>query len=164
MFKCLTPKKKQILIWCLVIVITAAMVCTLPLPTRFDVAMHGMEVNYNGHIYNEEDFRLRGWKLNYLFKRDTLKLDTLEFSKMNFTRLIFQYHSPIFTEPSNEYDWIFYTVYMSDENDFGSVKVYIDKELDWCLFTIHAHHSLIGSVDPYFDPVEILKTCEIVTK
>ena len=70
-------KKKHALITCAIVVcaLLIAAVCLLPWRTRVNVTMYGAEVNKDGEILNTVEFTVSGWKLNYLFRDDDLRLN-----------------------------------------------------------------------------------------
>lgn len=64
--------KKYLFIIC--ICILAFLVCVLPFPTRICAEMKGSNVDAAGTQLGEVFITVDGWQLNYLFRRDALKV------------------------------------------------------------------------------------------
>ena len=64
------------------ICILAFLVCVLPFPTRIWTEMKGSKVDTDGKQLGEVFITVEGWQLNYLFRRDALKV-TVEITENN---------------------------------------------------------------------------------
>lgn len=69
----MTKSKKIISIICAVAIVLL-LLYFVPFPTRIDLDVEGMQVDQNGAFVANVDITLDGWRLNYLFKEDALKL------------------------------------------------------------------------------------------
>lgn len=68
-------KKTLCIIGCVVLAAVILGVCLLPWPTKIDLHMQGAAYQADGTRMQEVDFTITGWKLNYLFFGERLRVD-----------------------------------------------------------------------------------------
>lgn len=139
---------KKIIVTALIAFLIVALVCLLPWPTRVNVQMTGIEVTSDGTSLHNQTIHVEGWKLNYLFRDDTVKLD-IQVSGTNNLELNGQKHMPIF-QHSNEFDYASWFVYIADINRMDVLSVYLDKDLNWLVFSVN-DRCFVASTNPDAD-------------
>lgn len=73
----MSNKSKHLILGLVLCAITFA-VCLLPWPTRISMVLNGVVVTADGEADYKADFTVKGWKLNYLFRKDSTKV-TVDF-------------------------------------------------------------------------------------
>jgi len=157
-------KKCLILIFVMLILISA-LAYFIPVPRRIRVPMLAYEVNKDGTVIAEEEILFSATRYRYLLRNDVLDsedlwIDTMEFSELSFSSLIFKLKGDLATY-REDYDHAFYSAVICDGTGFEYVDVYIDKEEQWLLFYIgNGSRNLVCTADPAITPAEILKICK----
>lgn len=124
----MTKSKKIISIICAVAIVLL-LLYFVPFPTRIDLDVEGMQVDQDGAFVANVDITLDGWRLNYLFKDDALKVKA-EIEKDD--SLVLSYgHNPsasrIFRfEEATSYALV--SVYLPKENRANSVTLAFEKD------------------------------------
>lgn len=129
--------KKRIVIVAAIAILLAIAVCILPWPTRIDLQMSGIEVAADGTALHDCTVQLQGWKLNYLFRQDTVRLDTFQIDAPSSLDLQGVYHATLISIPSNECD---YVSWLSYSEDWIPVHMYLDKDNEWLVTEVADRH------------------------
>ena len=129
--------KKRIVIVAAIAILLANAVCILPWPTRIDLQMTGVEVSADGAALHDCTVQLQGWKLNYLFRQDTVRLDTFQIDAPSSLDLQGVYHATLISIPSNECD---YVSWLSYSEDWIPVHMYLDKDNEWLVTEVADRH------------------------
>ena len=154
--------------WLILILVMTILLCALiyfvPVPRQIKTPVIAYEVNQDGTVLAEEEILFRATRYRYLLRDDVLdaedlRIDTMEFSNLSFSRLIFKLKGDLSTY-REEYDLAFYSMVIADGTGFEYVDVYIDKEEQWLLFYIgNGSRNLVCTADPIITPAEILEIC-----
>lgn len=149
-----STKKKIILVTALLFIVAA--VCTLPLPIEINVQMIGIELAEDGTPMDDYTVNLQGWKRDYLFREDTMKVDVQIHgpSSLNLEGI---YHTTIFQD-NPEYDFADFMVYFAVSKDIGFLSLYLGKDLSWSMITVNDRQFVV-SADPNADLQEYWKMC-----
>jgi hypothetical protein len=125
--------KRLFIILACVLVLLVAMICLLPWPTRISMETTGIEVSEDGTYIGDCNIRMKGWKLDYLFRDDTVAIDKLEINayKNQTLDLPSPDHAPLINFVYDEFDYTIYDVYFADLNQYRSVIICLDKDTDW---------------------------------
>ncbi len=149
-----STKKKIILVTILLFIVAA--VCTLPLPIEINVQMSGMEVDDNGALTDAYAVSLKGWKRDYLFREDTMKVD-VQINGSSSLDLEGIYHTTVFQD-NPEYDFADFMVYFAVSRDMGFLSLYLDKDQTWSVVTVN-DRKFVASTDPNADLRAYWKMC-----
>ena len=147
---------KKIITIFVALLFVAAAVYTLPIPSRIDLKMTGAEVCEDDISMDRYTLWLTGWKRNYLFRDDTMKVD-VQINGLPDLNLNGMYHTPIY-ENIPEYNFISYFVYLAKTNNLDVLTLYFDKELTWSVITVD-NRQFVFSTDPNRDLLEYWKMC-----
>lgn len=140
---------KRIIITMAIILLIATAICTLPFPCRIDLKMTGVEVSKDDTSMDSYTLRLTGWKRNYLFRDDTMKVD-VQISGSSGLDLTAQNHAKIFTEASPEWDYAAWAVYLSEQNQMDALNLYLAKDQTWSIIAVN-DRQFVFSADPDAD-------------
>lgn len=132
-----------------VLVLLVAMICLLPWPTRINLETTGIEVSEDGIFLGNCDIRMKGWKLDYLFRKDTVAVDRLEINTYTNQTLDLPspYHAPLITIVYDEFDYTIYDVYFADLNQYRSVIICLDKDTDWFVIESRERYFIAANDD-----------------
>ena len=127
----------------------AAMVCLLPWPTRISMETTGIEVSEDGTYLGDCNIRMKGWKLDYLFRDDTVAIDKLEINTYTNQTLDLPspYHAPLITIVYDAFDYTIYDVYFADLNQYRSVIICLDKDTDWFVIESRERYFIASNDD-----------------
>lgn len=148
-------RKKIIFIGILSALLIAA-VCTLPKPSRINERMTGAVITKEGETIRDVRFIVDGWKLDYLFKNDKIKVN-ISFSIDGRKPLLHhaQTYGPLFYSPPSYY----LTSYGSYQtNGYFAIAA----NYDCCILTNVSRSGdyMIGSSAPDYDTDAILSFFE----
>ena len=132
-----------------ILALLVAMICLLPWPTRISLETTGIEVSEDGTVINDCTISIEGWKLDYLFRQDTMAIDKLEINayKNQTFDLPIPYHAPLFSIVYDEFDYTIYDVYFPDLNQYRSVKICLDKDTDWFVIESRERYFIVSNDD-----------------
>ena len=132
----------------LALLVLAALLYFVPWPTRINHQMAGAELSVNGAVLEECTITVKGWKLNYLFQEDKIKLDTFQMNTPQTLDLHSQECSTLHGGFSEEFvfsSWLAYT------SKFQPVSLYFANDNSWILFITDDRYfavSVNGSLSP----------------
>ena len=127
---------KKIIVTIAIFLLIATAVCILPIPSKIDLKMTGVEVSEDGTSMSSYTLRLTGWKRNYLFRDDTIKVDA-QISGSSSLDLTALKHAQIFTETSPQWDYAAWPVYLSAQNQMDALRLYLAKDQIWSVITVN---------------------------
>lgn len=137
-------------------------VCFFPWPNRINAKMCGTIVTEEDTTVREVQFIVTGWKLDYLFFRDKLKVRiTFRPDGSNPFLMYAETFGPLyFTSPS--YYLTSYMAYQTNENLPVGGYFAITSNYDYCILTdvSSSNDYIIGSVSSDFDLDAILDAFE----
>lgn len=139
------------------VIIIAVVICLFPLPTKIDVTMAGNELTEDGAPIEKYTIHLKGWKHNYLFLNDTIKVDVQIIGPSGLD-LNEQGHVRLLTAASPEWDHAVWPVYLSEPNRMDPLSLYLGKDLTWSVLTVNDRYFAAAS-DPNADPQEYWNLC-----
>lgn len=141
--------KRLFIILACVLVLLVAMICLLPWPTRISMETTGIEVSEDGTYLGDCNIRMKGWKLDYLFRDDTVAIDKLEINayKNQTLDLPSPFHTHLSTIVHDEFDYTVYDVYFPDLNQYRSVKICLDKDTDWFVIESRERYFIASNDD-----------------
>ncbi len=142
-------RPKMIIITMAIMLLIATAICTLPFPSRIDLKMTGSEISKDGTLIEDCSIRLSGWKHNYLFRNDTIKVD-VQINGLPYLDFSGMYHTKIFTETSPEWDYATWAVYLSEQNQMDALNLYLAKDQTWSVVTVNDRQFVVSS-DPNAD-------------
>lgn len=149
------PVKKLLTIIAAILLLAAA-VCTLPFPTKMDITMTGSEVNEDGTAIADRTLHLEGWKFNYLFRNDTVKLDVqIDPSGLDLAALN---HTALYTEAFPQWDYASWLVYLPEMNGMRALTLYLDKDQAAAVIKVN-DRQFVFSADPDADLQEYWDNC-----
>ena len=132
----------------------------VPFPTRINLEVDGMQVKTSGELKKDVTITMEGWRLNYLFKTDELKLKLLEIDD---TELI-SYPKPafkIYSSPILSYeDTVSYTVlpiYSSQEHAILHCTLVFENNFRSFLLKDYDEFYYIYAKDDQLTPEDILE-------
>lgn len=136
--------------------LVAAALYFIPWPSKIDVVMTGSEIRKDGTPFEDCTISLHGWKHNYLFRDDTIKVD-VQINSPSDLNLEGMYHTTIFKDIP-EYDFVSYLVYLAKTNSMDALTLYFDEELTWSVLTVDDRQFVV-STDPDADLQDYWKMC-----
>ena len=156
--------KKWLILLLIISILLSILICFVPVPRQIKTPMTAYEIDQDGSVLAEEEILFRATRYRYLLHDDVpeaedLRIDTMEFSKLSFSSLIFKLKGDLSTY-REDYDHAFYSVFITDGTGFEYADIYIDKEEQWLLFYIgNGSRNLVCTADPAITPAEILGIC-----
>lgn len=148
---------KRIIVTIAIFLLIATAVCILPIPSRIDLKMTGAEVSEDGTSMDSYALRLTGWKRNYLFRDDTMKVDA-QISGSSDLDLAALNHTTIFTEASSQWDYATWAVYFAEQNQMDAFALYLAKDQTWSIITVD-NRQFAFSTNPDKDLLEYWDHC-----
>ena len=152
-------RPKRIIVTIAIFVLVATAVCTLPFPSQIDLKMTGSEVTQDGTAIADCTIRLSGWKHNYLFRKDTIKID-VQINNLPDLTFASTHHASLFTDASTQWDYGAWPIYLSESNQMDSLSLYLSKDLTWSVIMVDDRLYVV-STDPDADLQEYWKICPI---
>ncbi len=138
-------KRTLRIIVCVVLAAVILGVCLLPWPTKIDLHMQGAAYKADGTRMQEVDFTVTGWKLNYLFFGERLRVDFA--FKGNYSSLMYarSYASgvgetakgkPLPVLSNDQQITVHFQSFDSRKNDFTFGYFVLSRDLSHCVFDL----------------------------
>lgn len=144
-----------VLISIVALLIVAALLYFVPWPTRIDQQMTGAELSADGTVLQECTMTVKGWKLNYLFQKDQIKLETFNVDNLEHFNLPSQRYSALHTHISEDF---LYTTWMwGDTFNAQFIVAFLANDSSWLLFRTDGRFFAV-SVDGGLGPQAIWET------
>lgn len=158
----MTALRKRFIVIGIFSALLIAAVCFLPWPSIIDAKMYGTIVTEEGETTHEVQFIVAGWKLDYLFRRDKLKVDITFIPNSCKPFLMYVDTSGTLYSTSSSYYLTGYIAYQTNENLPVGGYFAITSNYDYCILTSvsSSNDYIIGSVAPDVDLDAILDVFE----
>ncbi len=160
-------RKTLCIIGCVVLAAVILGVCLLPWPTKIDLHMQGAGYNTDGTRMQEVNFTVTGWKLNYLFFGERLRVDIAfqgDLSSLMYARTYSSGGYPagdkiLSTMSSDRYMTVPFQSFNADENRYDFGYFLLSRDLDYCILNLHDMDPkyLIATADGKGDPDALCK-------
>lgn len=159
-----------------VVVLAVLAVCFLPFPTRINMTMQSCQVTEDGTVVDEGEIVIKGWKLNYLFRQDTVRFTELKFHELEaYTRS--QPAANVSAWPSNQddssFDYTYNAIFVRGEYQGSyTLSLRLSTDLGWCYADIESVATLnysnydkqfVGTTGEIADYQEIMEYFNIYT-
>ncbi len=160
-------KKTLCIIGCVVLAAVVLGVCLLPRRTKIDLHMQGAAYNSDFTRMQEVDFTVTGWKLNYLFFGERLRVDLAFQGDYPSLKPAGTYSSGGYPAGdkmipymrSDRYMAVFFAGHNADIDGYEFGDFLLSRELDYCI--LHLNHMdpeyLIATADGKGDPDDLCK-------
>lgn len=118
--------RKKYAVVLVIIVLLVLIVCLLPFPVKVNENLKGMRLSEDGKTLYDVDIKLQGWRYNYLFRNDDVKMSAA-LSKteqldveIQMEGEILQINKNLFTSSALFYD--------GQRNGYFPVRLYFDSD------------------------------------
>lgn len=144
-----------ILICAVILGIAFLLIRFVPWPTRIDQQMTGAELSGDGEVLQECTLNVQGWKLDFLFQKDQIKMELFNVENLSYFNLPSQRFTDLHDNISEEYQhtsWLWH-----DSHNSQAVMAFIANDNSWILFRTDNRYFAV-SLDGRLSPEEIWKT------